>query len=95
MYTIDQDAKVYGWHSAKAGRQKRGASGLTNVDVEILNQRDLWGKTNKVKEQNATCKKHWHQGLDEQEAAASMGLSKSWIEKRFAAFNTALSEEGA
>lgn len=95
MFAIDEAAKVYGWNSAKAARQKRGIKQLTDVDIEILSDRDLWGKVSKVRAQNATCKAHWHNGLDESECAANMALSKSWVEKRYAAFNSALSGEDA
>lgn len=91
MYVIDEVKNEYGFHSATATRQLEGSEpDLTETDISLLIERGYWGKDKKVNAQNAACKRAWHQGNSEKEAAAALNLSVSWIEKRYGTFATAL-----
>ena len=64
----------------------------TEYDKQVLRDRGLWG-FKKVQAQNEKAKALWFSGDTVAEAADALGLSGSWMEKRYAAFSTALSME--
>lgn len=93
MFIIDEATQTFGFHSATAQRQiNGGVPELTGYDVTLLRERDLWGglKNTSMHSKNAHCKKCWHGGKTESEAATILGKSESWIEKRYGTFSTAL-----
>lgn len=94
IYDIDQERREYGFHIEKMADREGAVKYLTGYDRRTLEQRDLWGGKG-VQAQNAKAKALWHGGETAGEAARQMGLSESWVEKRFASFSTALSEEVA
>jgi hypothetical protein len=95
MYVIDPVTATYGFHTATAQKQQDGSiDQLTGYDLEVLKERGYWGKERAVQAKNAACKAHWHHGKTEKEAAALLGCSVSWVEKRYGSFSTALLEEG-
>ena len=71
---------------------------LTNFDIDHLKQRNEWGdpKSKRGRAANArnlTCKIHWANLMSVDECAKQMGLSDSYVEKKYAAFSAALLEE--
>ena len=93
MYVIDQDRNQYGFHTATAINQNEGSGpDLTGYDIELLKERTYWGGK-KVAAKNEQAKAYWHTGKTEREAAAMLGVSDSWVEKRFGTFSTALLQE--
>jgi hypothetical protein len=98
MYVIDEDTKTFGFHSATARKHENGGTPeITGYDVTLLRERDLWGglKNKVMHGKNAVCKKCWHAGDTEHEAAVKLGRSESWVEKRYGTFSTALLAEVA
>lgn len=91
-YLEDEERRVYGFRMDKEADRKGAAPNLTGFDVRVLTERGLYGGK-QVQAQNATCKRMWHDGESVTGAAAKMRLSDSWIEKRFACFSAALSDE--
>lgn len=92
VYVEDEERRVYGFRMDKESDRKGAAPHLTGYDVRTLKERGLYGGK-QVQAQNITCKRMWHGGESVSGAAAQMRLSESWVEKRFACFSTALSEE--
>lgn len=93
LYVIDEYRNEFGFHTATAINQNKGSiPGLTGYDIDLLKERTLWGKKGVVAK-NEQCKAHWHSGKTVKESATMLSLSPSWVEKRFAAFGTALSQE--
>ena len=92
IYEIDPERNHFGFHIDKEAGREGAVKWLTAYDRQTLDERDLWGGK-KVQAQNATAKRLWHDGESTAEAARQMRLSESWVEKRFAAFSSALSEE--
>lgn len=97
LFVIDKDRNVFGFNSATAVRQTEGSvPALTQYDIDLLVDREYWGKGKEVQNKNARCKQMWHSGSSEQETASALGVGESWVEKRFGTFATALSmEQGA
>jgi hypothetical protein len=94
LYVIDRDRNEFGFHFASASRQNEGSiAELTAYDVRLLKARGYWGKGADVQAKNAGCKLAWHNGRTEGECAVSLGVSESWVEKRYGTFATALLEE--
>lgn len=100
MYLIDQATNSYGFHQATAVQQRRGAvETLTQTDIAQLVLRGVWSedtaKKAKVSRANtAALKAHWAKGAMPAQIESLMGLSESWAEKRFAAFEAALKIDG-
>ena len=93
LFVIDERKNEFGFNQNKATRQTGGSvPELTGYDIRLLQDRALWGRK-AVIDRNARCKQMWHNGKDEKETAASLGVSKSWVEKRFGTFGSALIEE--
>jgi len=94
LFVIDQDRNEYGFHQATANRQTDGSKPeLTGYDIRLLKERGYWGKGRMVQERNAKAKAAWHSGRTEKEASVTIGVSESWVEKRFGTFGSALLEE--
>ena len=96
MYVIDEVRSEFGFHSATAQRQASGGiPELTGYDIALLKERDLWGapKNKTMHGKNALCKKCWHGGKTEKEAAVIVSKSVSWVEKRYGTFSSALLQE--
>lgn len=93
-YVENQATNTWGFHTATAINQNDGAvPELTGYDVTLLKERGYWGKGKTVAARNASCKRMWHNGETERATATSLGVSESWVEKRFGTFATALSQE--
>ena len=93
LYVIDEQHNVFGFNQNTASRQTEGSTAdLTGFDIRLLEDRQYWGGR-AVREKNARCKAMWHNGDTEKECAASLGVSESWVEKRFGTFGSALIEE--
>lgn len=92
VFTINEETRTFGFRDEKEAAREGAVSTLTGYDLSVLRQRSLWGGK-KVQSQNATAKVAWHNGETVGECARSLGLSESWVEKRFAAFSAALSDE--
>ena len=93
LFVIDEQRDEFGFHSDKEADKNGAATWLTNYDKDVLRERGLFGVTKGVQEQNATCKRLWATGVSVADCERDMKVSASWIEKRFACFSTALSEE--
>ena len=94
LYVIDEQQKVFGFHTASAVTQAEGSvEHLTEFDVQLLKERDYWGQKKVLHTQNAACKAYWHTGKSEKEAATLLKRSDSWVKKRFGTFSVALSTE--
>lgn len=93
IYVISEERRQFGFRSDKEASREGAVKWLTNYDKSELQSRSLFGKTKEVFAQNATCKERWALGDSVAECARHMALSDSWIEKRYAAFSTALSSE--
>lgn len=94
VYVIDDVTKTFGFNIATAQRQQPGGTPeITAWDKSLLKERGYWGQSSAVKAQNIKCKAMWHTGRTEAEAAASLGLGQSWVEKRYGTFATALLQE--
>lgn len=83
---------TFGFRDDREAEREGAVNWLTNFDKSALQERGVWGGK-KVVAQNATCKKRWVLGDNVGDCARYMKLSDSWVEKRFAAFGAALSEE--
>lgn len=94
LFVIDEVRNEFGFHNDKDADRKGAVNWLTNIDKSILQDRELWGKTKQVEQQNIECKRLWATGESVDVSASKMGLSASWIEKRFASFSAALLQEG-
>jgi len=94
IFVIDRDRNEYGFHQATATRQTDGSKPeLTGYDIRLLKERGYWGLGRMVQEKNAKAKSAWHYGKSEKESAVALGVSLSWVEKRFGTFGSALAEE--
>ncbi len=94
-YLEDKDANRWAFNIATASFQTEGSiPELTSFDVELLIDRGYWGGK-KVQAQNQKAKKMWHNGETPTATAAALGLSESWVDKRFGTFAAALSDEKA
>lgn len=92
-YIEREETNTWGFRSATASHQQEGSvPELTAFDVELLTERGYWGGK-KVIGQNAKAKEMWHGGKTELEAAKALGLSESWVEKRYGTFGEALKQE--
>jgi len=94
LFVIDEQRNEFGFHSDKEADRKGAATWITNFDKEVLSERGLFGVTKGVQDQNTTCKKMWSTGETVADCARIMKVSDSWVEKRFACFSYALSQEG-
>lgn len=83
---------TFGFLDDKEAEREGAVNWLTNYDKAALKERGVWGGK-KVVMQNETCKKRWAIGDSVGDCARQMNLSDSWVEKRYAAFGAALSEE--
>jgi hypothetical protein len=92
IYDIDKDRKFFGFHMDDPANREGATKWCTEYDIEALKDRQIWGGK-KVVSQNETCKSLWYAGESVADTARTMGLSGSWVEKRFGAFSAALSEE--
>jgi hypothetical protein len=93
-YIENKDTNTFGFNRTTATAQSDGAvSHLTGYDKDVLKDRGYWSITKSVTARNAEAKKHWYAGKTRKEAARLVGVSESWIEKRFGSFTTALSME--
>ncbi len=93
VYIINKDTATFGFNKTTASFQADGAvPELTEYDVELLIERGYWGK-DKVQSQNIKCKKMWVSGDEQKEAGIALGLSPSWVEKRYGTFAAALQIE--
>jgi len=93
LFVIDEDRHEFGFNFATAQKQNNGGiAALTGYDVQLLKERDYWGgaKNKAMHSKNAMCKRLWHSGDTEREAAVKLGKSESWVEKRYGTFATAL-----
>lgn len=94
LFVINEERNEFGFNFASSTRQDvGGVSDLTGYDVRLLKERGYWGKGKDVQSKNAACKSAWHGGRSEAECAVSLGVSESWVEKRYGTFATALLEE--
>lgn len=94
LFVIDEARNEFGFNFASSTRQDvGGVADLTGYDVRLLKERGYWGKGKDVQAKNAACKSAWHGGRSEAECAVSLGVSESWVEKRYGTFATALLEE--
>lgn len=96
LYVIDEAKAEFGFHSATAQRQANGGvPELTSHDITLLMERGYWGapKNKDLHSKNATCKKCWHGGKTDKEAAVITGRDESWVQKRYGTFATALLQE--
>jgi hypothetical protein len=92
-YLEDEAANRWAFNSVTATFQSEGSvAELTSFDVELLIERGYWGGK-KVQVQNQKAKRMWHSGETSKAAAAALGLSESWVDKRFGTFAAALSDE--
>lgn len=92
-YLEDKDANRWAFNIATASFQTEGSiPELTSFDVDLLIDRGYWGGK-KVQAQNQKCKKMWHNGETPTATAAALGLSESWVDKRYGTFAAALSDE--
>lgn len=89
VFVIDDETRTFGFRHDKEADRLGAVPHLTDEDCAELKSRDLWGKK-KVITQNQTAKRHWHDGHTVGETAHAMGLSESWVEKRFAVFGATL-----
>jgi hypothetical protein len=95
VYVINKDTATFGFNKATATFQADGAvPELTEFDVDLLMERGYWGQK-KVVSQNQKCKRMWHSGETSKAASIALGLSESWVDKRFGTFAAALSDEKA
>jgi len=83
---------TFGFRSDMEAERSGAVDWLTNFDKAALKERGIWGGK-KVIAQNEGCKKRWANGDTVADCSRSMRLSDSWVEKRYAAFGVALSEE--
>jgi hypothetical protein len=83
---------TFGFRDDKEAEREGAVSWLTEFDKAALKERGVWGGK-KVIAQNTTCKKRWMEGDNVGDCARFMRLSESWVEKRYAAFGAALSDE--
>lgn len=91
LFVIDEDRNEFGFNFATAQKQNNGGiPTLTGYDVQLLKERDYWGKNKALQSKNAMCKRLWHSGDTEKEAGVKLGKSESWVEKRYGSFATAL-----
>lgn len=92
IYAINEEQNFYGFRMDPTENREGATAWLTTYDNEALQERGLSGGK-KVVNQNQACKRHWYGCDSVADAAKVMGLSGSWIEKRFAVFSAALSVE--
>lgn len=92
IYEIDKDRQFFGFHMKEAASREGAVKHCTQYDKDALRTRLLWGGK-KVVSQNEACKALWYAGESVADACKTIGLSDSWVEKRFAAFGAALSLE--
>ncbi len=92
VFTINEETRTFGFRDEKEAAREGAVSTITGNDLHFLRERGLWGGK-KVQAQNIAAKLAWHSGETVGECARSLGLSESWVEKRFAAFSAALSDE--
>lgn len=80
----------FGFHTESKEVDREGAVRYcTEADKQVLRDRGLLG-FKKVQAQNENAKALWYAGESVGDAGKSLGLSDSWVEKRFAAFGSAL-----
>jgi hypothetical protein len=89
VFVIDQDRNHYGFRMDKDSDREGAVKWLTGLDGQILKDRKLGSKKNA----NAECKAFWFTGETVAEVVRLMRYSPSWVEKRFAAFSSALLQE--
>lgn len=92
IFPIDEEKKFYGFRMDATENREGATAWLTAYDNELLSERGLSGGK-KVVNQNEACKRSWYGCDSVVDAAKVLGLSGSWIEKRFAVFSAALSVE--
>ncbi len=95
------ETNTWGFMSNRATDAHDGSvSVLTSFDIDALVERGLWGKEktkrgDQANARTARCKALWHDGRMVNEVCASTGMSATWVEHRFAAFNAALLAENS
>ena len=95
-YIENKETNTFGFNFATAAKQSEGSvPNITDFDLQLLKEREYWGKTKSVQAKNVKCKKLWSEGKGERDAAVALGMSESWVEKRFGTFYTALQQETA
>lgn len=93
-YIENEETRTFGFNYATAQKQYEGSCpDITAYDIALLRERDYWGQKKTVQNKNVKCKRMWSEGKTEKETAAALGVSESWVEKRFGTFYTALSQE--
>lgn len=92
VFVVNEETKTFGFRDDKEAARDGAVPHLTEHDRAALEERGIWGGK-KVVKQNATAKTAWHDGKTVGQCAAAMGLSESWVEKRYAAFGAALLDE--
>ena len=95
-YLERKETNTWAFNSSKAIQHNEGSvPELTVFDVTLLEEQGFWGKSKQVRIQNEKCKLHWHNGDAAPAVALKLGLSESWVNKRFWIFGAALSAEKA
>ena len=92
VFVENAETRTFGFRHERETDRAGAVPGLTGYDREILSNRGLWGGR-AVIEQNRAAKVAWHNGETVAQCAAVLRKSDSWVEKRFAAFGSALLAE--